>query len=203
MIGYSYEELRELGIVDVTQKDDFEKEIQLYQQMVNGSIPSYRMEKQFIRRDGSLLWGEVARTMVHDEDGRPLYAIGGVLNITERKLREEEIRARTEEIEALMEVSPIGIFFAYDPECTRISANPAGYHLVEMPEDFNRERLQIGPGRRAAYLPDVPQRYRAEAGRAAHAGGRPAGNGNRGGDARAALREWHPKIHLCLRQAAL
>ncbi len=27
MIGYSYEELRKLGIVDVTQKDDFEKEI--------------------------------------------------------------------------------------------------------------------------------------------------------------------------------
>ncbi len=47
------------------------------------------------------------------------------------------------------------------PECTRISANPAGYHLVEMPGRSNRERLQIGPGRRAAYLPDVPQRYRA------------------------------------------
>ncbi len=135
MLGYTYDELGRLGIADVTHPDTLEREQALYQQLVDGTIHSYRMEKKFIRKDGGLLWGEVVRTMVHDENDRPIYGIGGVLNVTERKQREEELRALTEEIDALMEVSPISIFFAHDPECSIITANPAGYHLVEMPED--------------------------------------------------------------------
>ena len=135
MLGYPYDELSRLGIADVTHPDTLEREQALYQQLVDGTIPSYRMEKLFIRKDGGLLWGEVVRTMVHDEDGRPLYGIGGVLNVTERKQREEELRARTEEVDALMEVSPLSIFFAHNPECSLITANPAGYQLVEMPEE--------------------------------------------------------------------
>jgi PAS domain S-box-containing protein len=135
MLGYSYEELIQLGIAEITHKSDLAPEMELHHQLVTGAIPFYRMEKRFIKKDGSLLWGEIVRTILHDENGNAMYGIGGILNIDERKRRELELHDRKEEIEALMEVSPIGIFVAHDPECSRITANPAGYHLVEMPED--------------------------------------------------------------------
>jgi len=48
---------------------------------------------------------------------------------------EESLRARTEEIETLLKVSPVAVFVAHDPECVRITANPAGYRLVGLPEN--------------------------------------------------------------------
>ncbi len=51
----------------------------------------------------------------------------------DRSITEEKLRARVEEIEALLEVSPVGIFVSYDPDCARITANLAGYQLLEMP----------------------------------------------------------------------
>jgi PAS domain S-box-containing protein len=137
MLGYSYEELKQLGIKDVTHRDDYEKEMELHQQLVTGELSSYQIENRFICRDGSLLWGEVVRTMLHDEYGRPLYGIGGILNITDRKQKEEELRARNEEIEALMEVSPIAIMVAHDSECQNITGNPAAKTLLRLPQNSN------------------------------------------------------------------
>ncbi|MGE5463170.1 MAG: PAS domain S-box protein, partial [Syntrophothermus sp.] len=135
LLGYSYDELVHLGIAEVTHPEDLESDLGQYHRLVNGELPFYRIEKRFIKKGGGVLWAEVVRAMVYDEVGTPLYGIGGILDITERKQKAEELRAKTEEVEALMEVSPIGIFFAYDADCSKITANPAGYHLVGMPEN--------------------------------------------------------------------
>jgi PAS domain S-box-containing protein len=133
MLGYERQELLGLGISKVTHPEDLPGELELYSQLVNDAIPFYRIEKRFIRKDGSLVWGEVIRSIARHEDGKVKYAVGAVIDISERKQREEQLRARTEEIETLMEVSPISIFVAHDPDCTHITGNPAGYQLVEMP----------------------------------------------------------------------
>lgn len=145
MLGYSHEELLALGIGEVTHENDWPIEAELYQKLLAGVIPSYRIEKRFIRKDGGVIWGEMVRSMVRNEDGMPVYVIGASLNVTERKKKEEALRARTEEIEALMDVSPISIFVAHDPECTVITGNPAGYRLVEMPEDYSGNVSKSAP----------------------------------------------------------
>ena len=144
MLGYTFEELTRLNIKDVTHPEDID-DFELYKKLVAGEIPSYRIEKRYIRKNGDLLWGEVIRSIVRDENGKVLYGIGGVLDVTLRKQKEEELRARTEEIEALMEVSPVGIFYAHDPECNRITANPAGYHLLGMAEDSSSNISHLAP----------------------------------------------------------
>ncbi len=73
-------------------------------------------------------------------------------DVTERKQAEEKLRARAEEIEALLEVSPVGIFVAHDPACARISGNPAGYELVQMPVDSGANISKSAPdGERPTY----------------------------------------------------
>jgi PAS domain S-box-containing protein len=133
LIGYTKEEILGWSIEDITYEADRLIESKLYEELTAGKLPFYRLEKRYVKKDGSLVWGEVVRSVVRDSSGKALYGIGAVFDITERKQREEAIRARTEEIETLMEVNPIGIFVAHDPECTRITANPAGYQLVQMP----------------------------------------------------------------------
>ena len=78
MLGYTYDELIKLDITAVTHKDDIGNEMELYRQLVAGAIPFYRMEKRYTGKDGSLLWAEVVRTVVHDEQGKPLYGIAGI-----------------------------------------------------------------------------------------------------------------------------
>src|SRR4029450_13256662 len=56
MLGYSYDELIKLGIADITHKDELQTEMELYRQLVSGEIPFYRIEKRFLRKDGSPLW---------------------------------------------------------------------------------------------------------------------------------------------------
>ncbi|MGE5376688.1 MAG: PAS domain S-box protein [Bacteroidota bacterium] len=145
MLGYRSDELLKLGISDVTHQEDLQSDIGLYHQLTVGEIPFYRIEKRFIRKDGSPIWTEVVRTMVRDEAGTAMYGIGGILDISERKQREEELRARTEEIETLMEVSPIAIFVGHDAACSHITGNPAAYRLVGMSEDASMNISKSAP----------------------------------------------------------
>jgi two-component system sensor histidine kinase UhpB len=62
--------------------------------MVAGEFPTFRLENRRIRKDGTALWVDVNRTVVRDADGRPQYVIGAILDITERKKAEEELRKR-------------------------------------------------------------------------------------------------------------
>lgn len=54
-------------------------------------------------------------------------------NITKRKQKEKRLQARVEEIEKLMELLPIGVVFAHDPECRHTTGNSAAHKLLRMP----------------------------------------------------------------------
>ena len=57
-------------------------------------------EVRYRRKDGSVLIGRVSTTLVYDEDGEPRYHNGVMVDITDRKEREEALRAAKEEAEA-------------------------------------------------------------------------------------------------------
>ena len=55
------------------------------------------MEKRYIRKDGTVFWGRLNRSLVRDCDGQPQYFIAVLEDITDRKdadraLRESEQR---------------------------------------------------------------------------------------------------------------
>ncbi|HMB23998.1 MAG TPA: PAS domain S-box protein, partial [Anaerolineales bacterium] len=105
-----------------------------------------RGEQECCRKDGSSLRVQYTARAFFNAEGKfggslAIYRavpalVTGQADATERRLA-SDLRARTEEIEALLNVSPVAIFVAHDPECTRITGNPAGYRLVELPEQAN------------------------------------------------------------------
>ncbi|MCS7051784.1 MAG: PAS domain-containing protein, partial [Thermomicrobium sp.] len=56
----------------------------------------FHSEFRIVHRDGSVRWLESSARLIRDADGRPLYWHGVMLDVTERKRIEEELRAAEE-----------------------------------------------------------------------------------------------------------
>jgi PAS domain S-box-containing protein len=96
MLGYERDELLKIGIKDATHEDDFHVDMKLHRQLVAGEIPYYRLEMRYVRKDGQVIWVELARSAVRNTAGESLYTVGTVLDITERYFAEEALlHART------------------------------------------------------------------------------------------------------------
>ncbi len=86
------------------------------------------------RKDGSRMWALVNLTLITEEDSAP-FIEGSIVDITDRKRIENELRATA----SVVEMSPN--FVAYRlPNADAIYVNPAGRRLVGAPEPSPREQ---------------------------------------------------------------
>lgn len=91
--GYSLEELQKLTFSDLTHPDDRSINKTQFQNMTSGNQTGFKMEKRYIRKNGSVIFVAVHAEAIHDDDGNPLFGLAVVEDITERKQMEKE-RAR-------------------------------------------------------------------------------------------------------------
>lgn len=101
MLGYSANELRDMVFTDYTYPDDVDISRQLVSEVAEGKRDHFRLEKRYYRKDGQVMWGNVAVSAVRDADGELLYFIAMVEDMTERKLMEEALRLERERAQAV------------------------------------------------------------------------------------------------------
>src|SRR4051812_2670703 len=99
MLGYSEQELVGKTVKELSHPDDRDTVDRPREQLASGTVDSIRVEKRYLRKDGSTVWASVAIAFERDGAGRPLYAISVLDDITTRKhidaaLRESEERYR-------------------------------------------------------------------------------------------------------------
>ena len=95
MLGYCAQELTTRSLSAITQPEDVGKDELLASQMLDGVIPSYKVEKRYLRKNQETLWADLTATMLRNQDGQPIYHLVMIENIIERKrakLLEEEQR---------------------------------------------------------------------------------------------------------------
>ncbi|HYG35840.1 MAG TPA: ATP-binding protein [Clostridia bacterium] len=90
MLGYSEEELRRLKITDITVRDEESELRRALEAIPSGHTNRPSVEERYRTKSGQVVWVQVALSIISDHDGRPLYGIGVVENITDRKRAEEE-----------------------------------------------------------------------------------------------------------------
>jgi PAS domain S-box-containing protein len=90
--GYSPAELLARDVWDVTHPDDVPADLEQSRRLQAGEIPFYAMDKRFLHKDGHAAWASLTVSLVRDAGGKPLYAIGVVHDVTDRKRAEEAVR---------------------------------------------------------------------------------------------------------------
>jgi PAS domain S-box-containing protein len=92
MVGYTEQELHSLTFADITYPPDLQADFQLAEQLFNGEIPFYRMEKRYVRKNGELVWINLTGSVIRDAGGDVLYGLAMVEDISERKRAEEQLK---------------------------------------------------------------------------------------------------------------
>ena len=90
--GFATDELLARTFQEITHPDDVEQDVALTEDAVSGAIRTYRMEKRYVRADGSIIWVKLSVTLVRDDDERPLYFVSEIEDIAERKRTQLELQ---------------------------------------------------------------------------------------------------------------
>jgi PAS domain S-box-containing protein len=96
--GYTAEELLGLRIPEITYQEDRHGDWELFERVVKGEAADYRLEKRYVRKDGSVVWVNVNMTVVRDGDGSPIRTVAAIEDITARKRAEAKIAEQLDEL---------------------------------------------------------------------------------------------------------
>src|SRR5947209_1160289 len=95
MVGYTEEELRGVNYLDLTHEDYRQANWALITELVEGKRRQFQIEKQYRRKDGSLIWVSNNVSLVPGTERVPRFIMALSEDITQRK-RAEEALGRSE-----------------------------------------------------------------------------------------------------------
>ena len=157
MLGYSEGELRRKTLGDITHPDHAEESRAGRRKLLAGEISSHTMEKRYIRKDGSVFWGRLTRSLVRDHDNMPQYVIAIVEDVTQRIDVERALRDSEQRLSLAQNAARLGIcewdlrtnLFTYSEEYARLyglAPDHSPLTVDELPKHIHpddRERVQV------------------------------------------------------------
>lgn len=130
VLGYTFEELKNMTWAEMTHPDDLEKDVLQFDRLLSGEIEDYTLEKRFIRKDGNIVYTNLAVSCVRNDDGSANYVLALIEDITERKQaidalhRSEELyRNSSNLLNSVMESSAEVTIFTLDKEYKYLTFN--------------------------------------------------------------------------------
>ncbi|NJK65821.1 MAG: GAF domain-containing protein [Microcoleus sp. SU_5_3] len=103
-------ELGAATFTDLTYPEDVKADLEQFQQLVEGNISRFGIEKRLIKKNGELMWANLTVTLICDLDGTPLYSMGAIEDISYRKRAECELQQLKERLQLLLASNPAVIF---------------------------------------------------------------------------------------------
>jgi len=166
MFGYDAVEMDTMSFSDFTHPDDVGKNQGSYDRLLAGKIDHFNMRKRFVHKHGRVVWANVTVSLVNDKNNNPLFVIGIVEDITERKLAEDgkerliaELQNAFDEIKVLRGIIPIC------SHCRQIRDDEGFWNNVEnYIEQHTDAKFSHGvcPDCQRKYYPDIYNRKNNE-----------------------------------------
>lgn len=93
MLGYTSAELADHKWQELTHPDDIALSERMLAPLRAGKQNSTRFTKRYLHKDGSTIWADVGIALRRDAEGKPIYFVTSVNDITVRKQAEAELVA--------------------------------------------------------------------------------------------------------------
>jgi formate hydrogenlyase transcriptional activator len=129
MLGYSESELEQISLLEVTHANYREYNLALFTELLEGKRAQYHIEKQYWRKDGSLVWVRNNVTLIRVTEDMPRLVLALSEDITERKRAEEALELTEEQARLVLNSAAEGIF-GCDSQGTCLFCNPAAVRLL-------------------------------------------------------------------------
>ena len=99
MLGYSDEQLAQLGLETFSAAEDIDRERLMLNDLFAGGRDEFQIEKRFLSRQGRLFWGRLSVAVAREKDGAPLFAIAMVEDIDDQRRTQEALREAYQTLE--------------------------------------------------------------------------------------------------------
>lgn len=158
--GYSKEELLAPGFSfrKYTHPEDLGGNVEEISSLASGETEAFFIEKRYIRKNGEIIWVRASATARRDSEGRPFQIVGLVENITAKKLAEDFLEEKREELNKAKEAAeaatrsksqflanmsheirtPMTVFLAALEHLQHIDRNPEHRKLLAMADSSAR-----------------------------------------------------------------
>jgi PAS domain S-box-containing protein len=84
MLGYTKAELMELNWQKLTHPDDLQRNLKEFARLVEGLEEVDHVEKRYVGKAGNTIWLEVNDAVIRGTDGRPMFFVTHINDVTER-----------------------------------------------------------------------------------------------------------------------
>ncbi len=92
MLRYTPEDLLKLNHEDIAYPTDWKHNLSLFRRLQDGEVPSFRTEQRYTRRNGGVFWGDLSVTPIRSSKDNQITYVEMVVDISERKRNEYELK---------------------------------------------------------------------------------------------------------------
>lgn len=99
LLGFTAEELGCKTFKDLTHPGDLDNDLAHVSELIAGEVSFYKMEKRYFHKDGHVVWALLGVSLLRDKQGKPLYFISQIEDISQIKsalLRQEELTQKAQ-----------------------------------------------------------------------------------------------------------
>lgn len=90
MLGYEEAALQGKTFDEITHPDDIASNVDCFQQAMQNRLADYHLRKRYLHRDGRVVWVNLFSSPIRASNGKVLYSVSMMENITERVNAEQE-----------------------------------------------------------------------------------------------------------------
>ncbi|MFC1826816.1 sigma 54-interacting transcriptional regulator [Thermodesulfobacteriota bacterium] len=129
IVGYTKKEMQSRTFQEITHPEDLDTDLEFVQQVLDGEIDTYSMEKRYLRKNHEIVWINLTVSLLREDTGEPSYFIAVVQDITERKEVEDRFRLLVEQAgDAFFILDDDGVIF----DINRQACLSSGYSREEL-----------------------------------------------------------------------
>ena len=104
-IGYSQEDLLDRNFQEITHPEDSELDLELLKEIVAHERETYQIEKRYIHKNGSIIYGLLNVSLLRGSAGQPLYFVAQITDITKNRASKEALKQSLSELQSVMDAT--------------------------------------------------------------------------------------------------